>query len=247
MHHQLDVALRHVTALVATGVGTLTAVTLLAAVITEVLRRRRIASEFVRRADRLLPAPGRRLAAAVVTTVALALPGTAGVAGAARTPATGVTVPTADGPTGAGSLREWLTEPAPEPAPHPDRAPSLPTSTTSTTTSSTTRPHDPPASRSQPPDRVRPRRPVPTAPSPEPVPGAAPTVAPAAAPPVVTVTVQPGDCLWSIAARRLAPAATNAEIDRTWRAIWAVNRDAIGADPDLIHPGLILVVGPSVP
>lgn len=53
--------------------------------------------------------------------------------------------------------------------------------------------------------------------------------------------VRPGDTLWDIAAKRLdhpRPAAT----ERAWRVIYAANRDVIGTDPDLIHPGTTLRV-----
>lgn len=49
--------------------------------------------------------------------------------------------------------------------------------------------------------------------------------------------VRPGDSLWSIA--RAHPAAGVDVADR-WRAIWRHNRDVVGADPDLIHPGQVL-------
>ena len=73
------------------------------------------------------------------------------------------------------------------------------------------------------------------------------TPATATPPPVpgpVTYTVVPGDCLWAIAAHRLAPTATAAEIDRTWRAIYDANRAVIGTDPNLIRPGQILELPP---
>ncbi|MEP6623867.1 MAG: LysM peptidoglycan-binding domain-containing protein [Acidimicrobiia bacterium] len=70
-------------------------------------------------------------------------------------------------------------------------------------------------------------------------------VAPSAAP--VSYRVEPGDCLWSIAARVLGTGAQNAEIDRAWRAIYDVNQIAIGTDPNLIHPGLTLVIPALVP
>lgn len=63
-------------------------------------------------------------------------------------------------------------------------------------------------------------------------------VAPAAAAP--TVVVRPGDSLWAIAAAHLPPSAGAARVARTWPRWWAANRGAIGADPDLIHPGLRL-------
>jgi hypothetical protein len=54
-------------------------------------------------------------------------------------------------------------------------------------------------------------------------------------------TVQPGDCLWSIARRVLAAGASDAavaaEVDRLWR----LNAGAIGTgSPDLIEPGQVL-------
>ena len=49
--------------------------------------------------------------------------------------------------------------------------------------------------------------------------------------------VRPGDSLWSIAQ---AHPADGDDVERRWRAIWAANRDVVGADPDLIHPGQAL-------
>ncbi len=51
-----------------------------------------------------------------------------------------------------------------------------------------------------------------------------------------------GDCLWDIAARMIGPGASNAAIDRGWRAIYAANRAAVGDDPGLIHPGIVLTI-----
>jgi nucleoid-associated protein YgaU len=48
--------------------------------------------------------------------------------------------------------------------------------------------------------------------------------------------VRPGDSLWSIAKAHPAGDST----DERWRAIWMANRDVVGADPDLIHPGQAL-------
>ena len=56
--------------------------------------------------------------------------------------------------------------------------------------------------------------------------------------------VAAGDCLWAIAARRLGADADNPAIDAAWRAIYALNRDAIGDDPNLIFPGLQLALPP---
>lgn len=52
-----------------------------------------------------------------------------------------------------------------------------------------------------------------------------------------TVVVRPGDSLWRIAAARLGPGATAAEITAEWHRIYATNRATVGSDPDLIEPG----------
>lgn len=54
--------------------------------------------------------------------------------------------------------------------------------------------------------------------------------------------VRPGDSLWRIAASRLPHGTSDAEITACWRAIYRENRDIIGADPGLIHPGQVLVI-----
>ncbi|MGZ4451104.1 MAG: LysM peptidoglycan-binding domain-containing protein [Nocardioides sp.] len=51
-----------------------------------------------------------------------------------------------------------------------------------------------------------------------------------------TVTVRPGDTLWSIAARDLAPGTSAADVNTHWQAIYAANRALIGGDPDVIEP-----------
>lgn len=58
--------------------------------------------------------------------------------------------------------------------------------------------------------------------------------------PRTTVVVARGDTLWSIAARDLPAATSDAVIARRWRSIYAANRGRIGPDPDLIVPGLHL-------
>ncbi|WP_134764561.1 LysM peptidoglycan-binding domain-containing protein [Nocardioides sp. 1609] len=61
------------------------------------------------------------------------------------------------------------------------------------------------------------------------------------APAAGRVVVRPGDSLWSIARSRIAPAAADdAAVARATAALYAANRDAVGPDPDLIHPGLHL-------
>jgi nucleoid-associated protein YgaU len=62
---------------------------------------------------------------------------------------------------------------------------------------------------------------------------------------VATVVVRAGDCLWTIAAEALASAAPNADssdaaIAAEWPRWYALNRTTIGADPDLLLPGMVL-------
>jgi nucleoid-associated protein YgaU len=55
-------------------------------------------------------------------------------------------------------------------------------------------------------------------------------------------TVRPGDCLWRIARSLLTAAGASpsgVEISDYWRSIYEINRDVIGADPNLIHPGQV--------
>lgn len=50
------------------------------------------------------------------------------------------------------------------------------------------------------------------------------------------VVVRAGDTLWDLAAAGLPDDATPAAVDERWRAIYAVNADRVGPDPDLILP-----------
>jgi nucleoid-associated protein YgaU len=52
--------------------------------------------------------------------------------------------------------------------------------------------------------------------------------------------VKPGDSLWSIAAAELGPRATEEAIATRWPQWYAANRQLIGPDPDVIHPGQVL-------
>ncbi|RKT07901.1 murein DD-endopeptidase MepM/ murein hydrolase activator NlpD [Streptomyces sp. 3211.6] len=64
---------------------------------------------------------------------------------------------------------------------------------------------------------------------------AAPAAAPAAAQAAPAVyTVVPGDCLSTIAAER--------GLSGGWEQLYAANREAVGDDPSLIHPGLRLTL-----
>ncbi|MFI8447253.1 M23 family metallopeptidase [Streptomyces erythrochromogenes] len=62
---------------------------------------------------------------------------------------------------------------------------------------------------------------------------AAPAAAVQAAPTVYTVV--PGDCLSEIAAER--------NLSGGWERLYEQNREAVGSDPSLIHPGLKLTLG----
>ena len=73
-----------------------------------------------------------------------------------------------------------------------------------------------------------------------------PSPAPSTEPPVTTISVAPGDSLWSLAATHLGADATRQEIAASWPRWYAENRTTIGADPDRIRPGMTLVVPTTV-
>lgn len=56
-----------------------------------------------------------------------------------------------------------------------------------------------------------------------------------------SIVVRAGDTLWDITARHLGADADAATIAATWPLWFETNRDVIGADPDLILPGTLLV------
>ncbi|MCC9203607.1 LysM peptidoglycan-binding domain-containing protein [Arthrobacter sp. zg-Y769] len=58
------------------------------------------------------------------------------------------------------------------------------------------------------------------------------------------VVVAAGDTLWSLAASQLGPLATDAETAALWPRWYELNREVIGPDPGLIHPGQVLAVPP---
>jgi resuscitation-promoting factor RpfA len=60
------------------------------------------------------------------------------------------------------------------------------------------------------------------------------------------VTVKPGESLWLIAAHRLGPTATDADIAAEWPRWYAANRTIVGDDPALLRPGQQLT-SPSAP
>jgi hypothetical protein len=54
------------------------------------------------------------------------------------------------------------------------------------------------------------------------------------------VTVRPGDSLWSLAAVRLGPLASDVDIAREWPRLYQANRAVIGESPHLLRPGQVL-------
>ncbi|MEZ0165542.1 LysM peptidoglycan-binding domain-containing protein [Kineococcus sp. LSe6-4] len=54
------------------------------------------------------------------------------------------------------------------------------------------------------------------------------------------VVVLRGDSLWSLAAHRLGPGATGAEVLAEQHRLYAANADVIGQDPDRLLPGQVL-------
>jgi DNA-binding CsgD family transcriptional regulator/LysM repeat protein len=58
------------------------------------------------------------------------------------------------------------------------------------------------------------------------------------------IVVSPGDSLWSISTERLGPNATPQQIANAVERIYALNRNQIGADPNLIFPGQKLLTPP---
>ena len=71
-------------------------------------------------------------------------------------------------------------------------------------------------------------------------PGPTPAAVVATGPTDLPVVVARGDCLWDIAARALGPRAGNADIAAEWPRWYEANRGVVGADPDLIQPGMVL-------
>ena len=59
------------------------------------------------------------------------------------------------------------------------------------------------------------------------------------------VTVRTGDSLWTIAEREAGPAASRTELASYWLRLQALNADALGAEPDLVHPGQTLRLPPA--
>jgi nucleoid-associated protein YgaU len=64
----------------------------------------------------------------------------------------------------------------------------------------------------------------------------------AGAAPASTYAVQRGDSLWHITATLLGPGASDISINQGWPELYAANLGAVGSDPALIQPGLVLTV-----
>lgn len=58
------------------------------------------------------------------------------------------------------------------------------------------------------------------------------------------VAVKPGDCLWTLAATQLGPAATDQQITDQWQLWYSENRDVVGQNPDVLLPGTVLTAPP---
>lgn len=213
-----------------------------------------------RAAARLLPAVMLRAVAGVAGLGVIVAPIAPIGVGAKATPGavpTGSAVPAPGWPTdpnsAPGAPLDWPTDPA-TPSPHaqPPTATrgspaSLPTPAREATPappqrasgpSATSRPSMPqPRTPTRPPHRPR----TPTLPTtPPPAGGQADQEHRAPSLGDQSVRVEPGDSLWLIAAHRLGPAASDAQIAAEWPRWYAANRPAIGTEPSLIQPGEVL-------
>ena len=237
----LELTLRDIsrTAACAIAIGGASLVVL--ALCAELVRRRHAESGLVRVADRLVPATVHRIAVGILTllatAVSVATPSVASADTALRgwleSPSVPTTASAGSNHRSAPARTAPQTLPVPTAAPSPSAAPVLHPRSPAPPTSSSSQARKP--SRSA------------LAPTAVADPGRTPTT-PTAADPARAVdgsvrhVVIAGDCLWDIAARLIGPGASNAAIDRGWRAIYAANRDEVGDDPGLIHPGLVLTI-----
>lgn len=215
----VDSHLRGPVALAALAAVGVASAVLVAAAAAEVLRAAGRAGRLVSLLDRLTPRPVRRVAAVAVASAVL-MTGPAASVAAGRTPRSGGLGGGGSGDPPVVADRRSL-----------DRRTTTrdvnPTSPAGGVRDGRARPTD------LPPSRVDARGVEPASPpEPGPVGGEEEYI------------VVPGDCLWAIAARRLGPSATNSAVDSAWREIYDHNRTAVGDDPDLIHPGLVLTLPP---
>jgi len=165
-------------------------------------------------------------------------------------PAADPTPVAAAAPTPAASTSSTATTPPASPsATGEDAAPAPPPAASAATTAPTADPASPGATGPPPtgppatgPPGQAPEQadPAPAEQAPEGLgpPGTGSAAAPA--PASCERTVAEGDSLWGIAAEQLGPTATVAEVAERTRSVYAENAAAVGADPDLIRPGLVI-------
>jgi nucleoid-associated protein YgaU len=206
---------------VAQVVAVVTAGVLGLALLGEVLRRRGRAHRVVALVDRVVPRRARAVAVSLVALAATVAPARPLAADESLRGWLGRSTPSTSRPAVVTPHAVDALPSAPAPAPHG------PMVLTPEGTGTDSRASAPVAPSPPPPSPTRPAVPAP----PEPV--------------VYTVVV--GDCLWSIAARHLGADPDASAVDAGWRAIYAANRDAVGDDPGLIHPGLVLRLPPLAP
>lgn len=89
--------------------------------------------------------------------------------------------------------------------------------------------------------------PAPVWPTDKGVPGSAARKRRTASAPDSAVTVRPGDSLWLIAGHQLGASATPEQIATLWPRWYSANRTTIGADANLITPGMRLHAPPAIP
>lgn len=252
-------ALRNWIGAAAQVLAALTTTLLLVALIGEIFRSLDRLPRFVSFTDSVTPLAARRVVASLVAG-GIALIGAVAPAGAAETqnarhgqvPATSTTL----------SVRQWLeqqtrttTTPGMSAAPSEPRFSNTPSTTPSspptlregsgltygTTTSNggAGTGADVAANRSGEADQPGARTAV--------EPGTRALREPEVAPPGTRYVVRAGDSLWKIANKELGGGASSRSIIATWHQIYEANREAVGEDPGLIHPGLVLQLPPIQP
>ena len=184
-------------------------------------------------AERVTPAVLRRVVGAAAGTSILISPAVAfaqPVAGSAPAP-----IGAPAGPTGpATALGLPMDRPGQPQSGKPTAPPSMPALGWPTDPAGSTDPADPtdPGGPAKPADPASGDRLTPAAPEP---------VRPRSRGTEDRVLVRPGDSLWSIAAHRLGPGSSAARIQAEWPRWHAANRKLIGANPNLLRPGVELL------
>lgn len=84
-------------------------------------------------------------------------------------------------------------------------------------------------------------------PEPTPISPPPPSSPGSSAPPARTITVAPGDSLWSLTDDLVGPGPDSTQdVAAAWPLLYDLNRDRIGDDPELIRPGQELIVPTSL-